>query len=76
MSWKIRCPHCGEWGEWNCTGELRHAYSDCDCDGEFYYHPIWHKTIYCPECGSFNVEEYGSVWHLYCNNCHDDFYLK
>lgn len=141
MSWKMRCPICGEKLEFEDTGRHYHvdcncdegAYcvtvgetvclensgckncyyrdeddgSDCDvedgwwnrlCDGHdngycdneeywcddgsvcssFYFHPVWHKVIHCPYCGSFDVDETdeNNVWVLHCNDCDKTFNLK
>lgn len=44
----------------------------------FYFHPVWHKIIHCPYCGSFDVNEgaKGNVWELHCLYCDKDFSLK
>lgn len=44
----------------------------------FYFHPVWHKVIHCPYCGSFDVDETDekNVWILHCNDCDKTFNLK
>ncbi|HAL18652.1 MAG TPA: hypothetical protein DCO86_03415 [Spirochaetaceae bacterium] len=45
------------------------------CEG-FYYHPIWKRPIYCPECGSFDVLDRLGIWKFRCCSCHHEFNLK
>ena len=43
----------------------------------FYFHPVWHKVIHFPYCGSFDVDETdNNAWILHCNDCDKTFNLK
>lgn len=48
------------------------------CDVNLFFHPIWKKFIYCPECGSYEVKRVSekSIWKFKCTNCGEEFELK
>lgn len=69
-------PHMG-----NCPNEGYLCSGDTCENGKlcssFYFHPVWHKVIHCPYCGSFDVEETdNNAWILHCNDCDKTFNLK
>ncbi|MDD6957263.1 MAG: SHOCT domain-containing protein [Spirochaetales bacterium] len=65
----------GGYGEHCCSGVCPYV-AGCDC--HFYFHPILKKNIYCPECGSFdvNVKDSSNIWDFKCNSCEHEFSLK
>ena len=47
------------------------------CGVKLFFHPIWKKFIYCPECGSYEVEKVSkSIWKFKCTSCGEEFELK
>ena len=140
MSWKMKCPVCGDKLEFEETGRHYHVKCNCEyfgyclthdeliclkhrecaecyyrenidedydagdcwggnlCEGQndgdcryenikcdkaeicssFFFHPVWHKVIHCPYCGSFDVDETdeNNIWILHCNDCDKTFNLK
>lgn len=90
--WKHTCEECGqeddygrnscrnvtyctqEYGEW--CGEGGGCSDANGCDSNFYFHPIWHKNIHCPHCGSWDVDTTSDVWNFKCNDCEKEFSLK
>lgn len=75
--------YCGE-GSRCCQHDCENCSvdhcNDCDyangCNSDFYFHPIWHKNIHCPHCGSWDVDTTSDVWNFKCNSCEKEFSLK
>ena len=67
--------YCSAEGFLYCTEELCEDGIVCS---SFYFHPVWHKVIHCPHCGSFDVDECDekNIWKLHCNSCNKTFNLK
>lgn len=73
--WWHRMCHGHDKGYCNSESYLCDDGSLCS---SFYFHPVWHKVIHCPYCGSFDVDETDekNVWILHCNDCDETFNLK